>query len=65
MFASNPARGDWPDPKDLSWDELVALFITTNEHLTDTIVKMDEDMFAKDVNDDRYPEAAEKAAKRL
>ena len=46
-FASDPARGDWPDPTDISWDELVDLFVSSNEHLKDTIVKMDEDMFAK------------------
>ncbi|SKB94645.1 DinB family protein [Daejeonella lutea] len=59
-FASNPARGDWPDPGSRSWAELVELFASANEHLKESIVKMDEDMFIKEVNDDRYPEIAEK-----
>ncbi len=59
-FASNPVRGDWPDPAENTWPELVALFVATNEHLIDVIVKIDEDMFTKAVKDDRYPELAEK-----
>lgn len=61
-FASNPARGNWPDPGEQSWPELVGLFVLANEHLKDTIVKMDEDMFAQEVNDGRYPEIAEKGS---
>ncbi|MEJ7694876.1 DinB family protein [Daejeonella sp.] len=61
-FASNPGRGDWPDPDQKSWSELVDLFISANEHLKATIVKMDDDMLAKEVNDDRYPEIAEKGS---
>jgi uncharacterized damage-inducible protein DinB len=59
-FASEPERGDWPDPAGFSWIELIGMFLLSNEHLKVTIVEMDEDMFDKAVNDDRYPEIAEK-----
>ncbi len=58
-FASNPARGDWPDSGQTSLPELVELFVSANEHLKATIVKMGDGLFAKEVNDDRYPEIAE------
>ncbi|MES3019342.1 MAG: DinB family protein [Bacteroidota bacterium] len=61
-FASDPARGDWPGADQMTWQDMVELFISANEHLKDTVVKMDEDMFAKEVNDDRYPEIAEKGS---
>lgn len=58
--ASDPARGDWPDPESRSFKELKGLFISANEHLKDTIVRMGEEMFGQQVNDDRYPEITEK-----
>ncbi len=61
-FASDPTRGDWPGAGQMTWQDMVELFISANEHLKDTIVRMDEDMFAKEVNDDRYPEIAEKGS---
>lgn len=59
-FASEPLRGDWPNPQEYSWGELVQMFKTSNELLKAEIVRMDDDMFTKTVNDDRSPVAAEK-----
>lgn len=47
--ASDPARRDWPDPESRSFQELKGLFISANEHLKDTIVKMGEEIFGNQV----------------
>lgn len=59
-FASDPVIGDWPDPEAYKWDDLAGLFIKSNEHLREMIVRKENDFFHKKVNDDRYPDLAEK-----
>lgn len=59
-FASNPSRGDWPDPSEYSWPELVSMFNSANEHLKDAIVKMDVNELDAIVNDDREQDLAER-----
>ena len=51
--ASDPARGDWPDPSEHSWVELIGLFMLSNDHLKNTIVKMDDKLLSEQVNDNR------------
>lgn len=58
-FASDPARGDWPDPSSYPWTQLVDMFNEANEHLNNCIVSMNDDLLVRMVNDDRYPELAE------
>ena len=59
-YASDPARGDWPDPAHHTWIELNGLFVLCNKHLKDTVVKMDGAAFSQIVNDDREDGLAER-----
>lgn len=52
-FASDPARGDWSDPAEYTWIELIGLFLLANERLQDTIVKMEERLLKEPIHDKR------------
>jgi len=60
--ASDPVRGDWPDSSAYTWIALVTSFKSANELLKSVVVIMDEDLFSREVNDDRYRDAAEKGS---
>ena len=53
--ASEPLRGDWPDPAQYTWIELIGLFLLANEHLQNTIVKMEERLLEEPIHDKRVP----------
>lgn len=53
--ASQPLRGDWPDPAVYAWPKLNGLFRLSSEHLLDTIVKMDERSLEEPLIDTRDP----------
>lgn len=54
-LASEPLRDDWPDPAQYTWVELVKLFLLANEHLQDTIVKMEDRLLTEPIHDKRDP----------
>ncbi len=53
--ASQPLRGDWPDPAVYTWTELKGLFRLSSEHLLDTIVNLDERSLKEPLIDTRDP----------